>query len=105
MAAGPEPFRRLLTLLREPGLPPVATIRKRRETFHLTFQEHELEIALDTAEGLGAFAEIEALASGEADLACRPAGRPGPGRHARFDGSRTRSYLRMVLENQAAAPG
>src|SRR5271157_613133 len=52
VAAGPDQFRRLLTLLENLGFRPVATVRKRRESFHLTFHEHELEIALDTAEGL-----------------------------------------------------
>ena len=47
----------------------MATVRKRRETFHLTFQAHELEILLDTAEEPGPFAEIETLAANETDLA------------------------------------
>ena len=64
-----------------------------------------MEIALDTAEELGAFAEIETLASGEADLAAAQqavltlAGTLG------LTEVEPRSYLRMVLENQAAAPG
>ena len=68
VAAGLRPFHELLKLLEILGFRPVATIRKRRESFHLRFHEHELEIALDTAEGLGSFAEIEALVGGEADL-------------------------------------
>ena len=67
-AAGPESARRLLRLLENLGFQPVATIRKQRETFHLRFQNHEMEVALDTAVGLGTFAEIETLAAGEADL-------------------------------------
>ena len=105
MAAGPDQFRRLLTLLENLGFRPVATVRKRRESFHLTFHEHELEIALDTAEGLGPFAEIEALASSEADL---PAAQQAVLTLAGTLGLtevEPRSYLRMVLENQAAAPG
>ena len=102
---GPDQFRRLLTLLENLGFRPVATVRKRRESFHLTFHEHELEIALDTAEGLGPFAEIEALASSEADL---PAAQQAVLTLAGTLGLtevEPRSYLRMVLENQAAAPG
>ena len=105
VAAGPDQFRRLLTLLENLGFRPVATVRKRRESFHLTFHEHELEIALDTAEGLGPFAEIEALASSEADL---PAAQQAVLTLAGTLGLtevEPRSYLRMVLENQAAAPG
>jgi adenylate cyclase, class 2 len=102
---GPDQFRRLLRLLENLGFRPVATIRKRRESFHLTFREHELEIALDRAEGLGGFAEIEALAAGEADL---PAAQQAVLALASLLGLtevEPRSYLRMVLENQAAAPG
>ena len=101
----PDFVRRLLTLLENLGFHPVATVRKRRESFHLTFHEHELEIALDTAEGLGPFAEIEALASSEADL---PAAQQDVLTLAGTLGLtevEPRSYLRMVLENQAAAPG
>jgi len=102
MAEGPEPFRRLLRLLENLGFQSVATIRKQRETFHLRFQDHEMEIALDNALGLGAFAEIETLASGEADLA--------PAQHAVLALAGTfgltevepRSYLRMVLEAHGA---
>ncbi len=105
VAAGIDDFRRLLRLLENLGFRPVATVRKQRESFHLTFHEHELEIALDTAEGLGPFAEIEALASGDADLPAAQqavlvlAGALG------LTEVEPRSYLRMVLENQAAAPG
>ena len=104
VAEGPDEFRQLLTLLENLGFRPVATVRKRRASFHLTFHEHELEIALDTAEGLGPFAEIEALASGEADL---PAAQQAVLTLAGTLGLtevEPRSYLRMVLENQAAVP-
>ena len=105
VAAGPDQFRRLLRLLENLGFRPLATVRKRRESFHVTLHEHELEIALDTAEGLGLFAEVESLASGEADLAAAQqavltlAGLLG------LTEVEPRSYLRMVLEKKAAAPG
>src|SRR5271157_1288946 len=104
VAAGPDQFRRLLSLLVNLGFRPVATVRKRRESFHLTFHEHELEIALDTAERLGPFAEIETLASGEADL---PAAQQAVLTLAGTLGLtevEPRSYLRMVLDSQAAVP-
>ena len=40
----------------------------RRTPFHLTPSGHDVEVALDRAEGLGDFAEIETLAATEADL-------------------------------------
>jgi adenylate cyclase class 2 len=68
MGEGRETFSGLLRLFESLGFRIVVTIRKRRESFQLTFHEHELEVALDTAYGLGIFAEIETLADGEADL-------------------------------------
>ena len=102
MAEGPEPFRRLLRLLENLGFRPVATIRKQRETFHLRFQEHEMEIALDTAEGLGAFAEIETLASGEADLAAAQQAVLALAGALGLTEVEPRSYLRMILEAHGA---
>src|SRR5271157_4632222 len=68
-----------------------------------TKTREEIEIAV--AEGLGPFAEIEALASGEADL---PAAQQAVLTLAGTLGLtevEPRSYLRMVLENQAAVSG
>jgi len=101
---GPDDLRRLLALLENLGFRPVATVRKRRESFHLTFHEHELEIALDTAEGLGPFAEIEALASGEADLPAAQQAVLALAGTLGLTEVEPRSYLRMVLEKQAAVP-
>jgi adenylate cyclase class 2 len=104
VAAGPEQFGRLQRLFQNLGFRPVATIRKQRETFHLTFQEHEVEVALDLAEGLGAFAEIEAFASDEADLP--------RAQHAVLELAKLldlteiepRSYLKMALEEGFGEP-
>ena len=98
MEDGPEPFRRLLRLLENLGFEPVATIRKQRESFHLKFQEHEMEIALDTAEGLGAFAEIETLASGEADLAAAQQAVLALASELNLTEVEPRSYLGMVFQ-------
>ena len=100
MAEGPEPFRRLLRLLENLGFQPVATIRKQRESFHLRFQDHEMEIALDTAGGLGAFAEIETMASGEADLAAAQQAVLALAGVLDLTEVEPRSYLRMILEAQ-----
>jgi adenylate cyclase, class 2 len=105
VAPGLDQFERLLKLLENLGFRPVATVRKRRETFHLAFHDHELEIALDTVEGLGPFAEIESLARGEDDL---PAAQQAVLSLAGCLGLtevEPRSYLRMVLEKQNATPG
>src|SRR5271165_3390777 len=101
VASGPDEFRRLLALLQNLGFRPVATVRKRRESFHIRLQEHELEIALDTAEGLGPFAEIEAFATGEAELPTAQQAVLALAGTLGLTEVEPRSYLRLVLENQA----
>jgi adenylate cyclase, class 2 len=105
VAAGPDQFRRLLKLLENLSFRSVASVRKRRESFHLRFQEHELEIALDTADGLGHFAEIEALASGEADLPAAQQAVLALANRLGLTEVEPRSYLRMILERQASRSG
>lgn len=98
-AEGPERFEDLRRLLRNLGFTVVATIRKRRDVYRLTFQDRPLEIAVDRAEDLGDFAEIEAIAAGEADL---PAAQGAVLALAERLGLRKvepRSYLRMHLES------
>jgi adenylate cyclase, class 2 len=99
-AAGADSFARLLRLYGNLGFRPVATIRKRRKAFHLTFREHELEIALDLAEGLGAFAEIEAFAHDEADLPAAQQAVLALAGELGLTEVEPRSYLRMVLEQR-----
>ena len=64
-ASVPSDLARLFENL---GFQPVATVRKRRTTFHLSRPPHGIEVSLDRAEGLGDFAEIEAIARDEAHL-------------------------------------
>ncbi|OJW25854.1 MAG: adenylyl cyclase CyaB [Planctomycetales bacterium 71-10] len=85
------------------GFRPVAVVRKRRTSFSLTFEGRPLEITLDRAEGLGEFAEVEALARDRDDL---PAAQRAVLKLAEKLGLTTaepRSYLRMLLENRAQA--
>jgi adenylate cyclase class 2 len=104
VASGQDQLGGLLRLFENLGFRPVATIRKRRETFRLTFQGHELEIALDLAEGLGAFAEIEAFAGAEADLPRAQQAVLALAGELGLTEVEPRSYLRMVLEQQGAEP-
>jgi len=85
------------------GFRRVAVVRKRRTSFSLTFEGRPLEITLDRAEGLGDFAEVEALADGRDDL---PAAQRAVLKLAEALGLTTvepRSYLRMLLENRVQA--
>ena len=89
----------------KPRFPPGRHGPQATRKLPLTFQEHELEIVLDTAEGLGPFAEIETIASGQADL---PAAQQAVMALAELLGLtqvEPRSYLGMILESQAGAPG
>jgi adenylate cyclase class 2 len=95
---GEDAFSRLSRLFENLGFRPVAAVRKRRTLFHLSRPPHQIEVSLDSAEGLGDFAEIEAIAPTQADLPAAQtavlelAARLGLG-HVE-----PRSYLRMVLE-------
>jgi adenylate cyclase, class 2 len=98
VAEGAEVFHRLVELFKILGFRPVATVRKRRETFHLTYQEHAIEIALDVAQGLGAFAEIETIASGMADLPAAQQAVLALAAALGLTEVEPRSYLRMAIE-------
>ncbi len=103
VSSGPQAFGRLLRMFEVLGFRPVATVRKRRETFHLTFLEHELEVTLDLAEGLGDFAEIEAFARDEPDLPAAQQAVLALAGELGLTEVEPRSYLRMMLEERLAA--
>jgi adenylate cyclase, class 2 len=98
--AGADAFRGLARLFENLGFEPVATVRKRRTTFHLASPPHEIEVTLDKAEGLGDFAEIEAIARDEADLPSAQAAVLALAAELGLDQVEPRSYLRMVLETR-----
>ena len=78
---------------------------KRRQTFHLKFQEHELEIALDTGGRAGSIRRNRGLASSEADL---PAAQPAVLALSGLLGlteMEPRSYLKMTLRLGNSASG
>jgi adenylate cyclase class 2 len=101
LAPGLQQFERLLGLFEVLGFRSVATIRKHRQTFHFNFQGRELEIALDTAEGLGQFAEIEAITI-QADLPAAQNAVLALATQLDLTEIEPRSYLRMFLENQTS---
>ena len=92
-------MRRMLALL---GFREVATIRKSRTAYHLTHQGREVEVALDLAENLGTFVEVEVIAESDAAI---PEAREvvlSLARELRLEEVEPRSYLRMSLELRAA---
>jgi adenylate cyclase class 2 len=88
----------VLDLFERLGFRPVATIHKTRTPFHLMFEERDIEIALDEAEGLGQFAEIETLAASEVDLPAAQAAILTLAAHLGLTEVEPRSYLRMALD-------
>jgi adenylate cyclase class 2 len=88
----------MATLWGRLGFRPVAEVRKRRTLMRRSDAPDAPTVALDVVEGLGDYAEIEAMASGEEAAAEAQAqvrwlaGRLGLHVHE------PRSYLRMVLE-------
>lgn len=95
---GEASFRDLARLFENLGFAPVADVRKRRTSFHLSRPPYEIEVSLDRAEGLGDFAEIEAIAPDEAALATAQAAVLALADRLGLDEVEPRSYLRMVLE-------
>jgi adenylate cyclase class 2 len=100
LAAGEEAFRDITRLFANLGFHPVATIRKRRTTFHLTGPPHAIQIALDRVDGLGDFAEIETIVRDDAELPTAQAAVLALAVQLGLDQVEPRSYLRMALERR-----
>jgi adenylate cyclase, class 2 len=90
-----EQLARVFALL---GFQPVALVRKRRSEFRLEFQGRAMVVALDEADGLGTFAEVEALVETDADLPEAQSAVLALARELGLDSVEPRSYLRMLLE-------
>jgi adenylate cyclase class 2 len=95
---GDEAFDQMSRLLAHLGFEPVATIRKSRRTFHLTEQSHKIEVTLDRAQGLGDFAEVEALAANQSDLPAAQAAVLAVAGQLGLTEVENKSYLRMAIE-------
>jgi adenylate cyclase, class 2 len=82
------------------GFRPVAVVRKRRSEYHLESGGRPMTVALDVAEGLGTFAEVETLAATEADLAAAQEAVLALAGELGLSDVEPRSYLRMLLESE-----
>ncbi len=100
-ADGEQTTGQLLHLFELLGFRPAATIRKERTSFRLNRAGHTLEVALDSTQGLGAFAEIEALAASELDLPAAQAAVLSLAAELALTDVEPRSYLRMILESKS----
>jgi adenylate cyclase, class 2 len=102
--AGTESLSKLKAVFEALGFRPVATVRKVRMPYHLELDGRPFEVALDVAEGLGSFVEVETIVESEADFpdarqaVIKLAGELG------LNELEPRSYLRMLLERETGAP-
>lgn len=95
---GEPAFAQLHRLFTNLGFRPVATVKKRRRLFHLEHGGRPIEVVLDHVEGLGDFAEVEALAASDADLPAAQAAVLDLAQKLGLAEPEPRSYLRMLLE-------
>ncbi|GIW86963.1 MAG: adenylyl cyclase [Isosphaeraceae bacterium] len=101
--AGPEAGERLQTLLERLGFEPVAEVRKHRQTYG---QEGSgLTVVIDEVDGLGTFAEVEAVAGGADELARSQEAVLDLARRLDLGEPEPRSYLRMWLERWGESTG
>lgn len=94
---GAEAWAKMARLVEALGFRPVASVRKVRRAFHLVREGRAMEVVLDRAEGLGDFAEVEALAEDD-DLGAAQAAVLALAHELRLERVEPRSYLRMLLE-------
>jgi adenylate cyclase, class 2 len=94
----------LLRLFELLGFRVVATIRKQRISYLVKRAGRSLEVALDCAEFLGDFAEIETLAESEPELPAAQAAVLALGAELGLTEIEPRSYLRMALEASRRSP-
>lgn len=107
LTEGEDVFHQLSRLFEHLSFRPVATLRKQRTTFHLSDPPLRIEVALDRAEGLGDFVEIEIVAAAESDLPAAQGAVLALASELGLTEVEPRSYLRMALEarGQIQGPG
>ena len=98
LASGHEALERMTQVFEILGFRTIATVRKTRQTFHLSYRDHDVAIGLDRAEGLGSFAEVETLAAGPDALPAAQEAVLDLARDLGLVEVEPRSYLRMVLD-------
>jgi adenylate cyclase, class 2 len=104
-AAGDEAVARMRRLWEALGFGTVAVLRKRRRAFPLEYRGRRVEVVLDEAEGLGTFAEVEAIARDDADLPAAQADVLALAAELGLTEAEPRSYLRMALERRGGPAG
>jgi adenylate cyclase, class 2 len=95
---GADTFDQIASLLAKLGFRRIAVVRKSRTTFRVNEQGHQIEVALDTVDGVGQFAEVETQAATVADLPAAQSAVLGLAKTLGLTQVEPRSYLRMVFE-------
>lgn len=96
--SGPEAREDMARVFERLGFRRVLDVRKHRIPYHVQSGGRDFEVTLDRAEGLGAFAEVEAIARDEADLASVQEAVQELASELGLTEKEPRSYLRMALE-------
>jgi adenylate cyclase class 2 len=94
--AGDVGGRRFAGLLATLGFRPVAIVRKRRRTFHLDHEGHQVEGALDAVDSVGVYVELELMAN-EAELPLAQRIVASLASELDLGPSERRSYLELLL--------
>jgi adenylate cyclase, class 2 len=101
-ARGAEAREQLTRAFELLGFRPVAIVRKRRSEYHLEHQGRPMVVALDDADGVGTFAEVETLVDAESELPEAQRAVLALAGELGLSEVEPRSYLRMVLEASGA---
>lgn len=96
LSGGSEGARQHADLLEALGFRPVAEVAKQRRKATLAWQEHSVEIALDTIQSLGVFVELETSADDEGLAVAQQCLASLAERLSLHRGER-RSYLELLL--------
>jgi adenylate cyclase class 2 len=103
-AEGPAAWDQMLRLFENLGFRRVALVRKTRRPYRVVHHDQPLEVVLDRIEGLGEFAEVEAIAPSAADLPAAQAAVLDLAGALGLTEVEPRSYLGMILEQIGERP-
>ncbi len=94
----------LKTIYGRLGFQPVATVRKRRTSYHLMITGRAITVTLDETESVGTFAEVETLIADQTDLSTAQDAVIQLGAELGLTDVEPRSYLRLLLETDGILP-
>ncbi|MBC7816868.1 MAG: class IV adenylate cyclase [Planctomycetaceae bacterium] len=101
-ASGQTAREQLLEMFASLGFREVRDVVKRREPFHLRWQDRDLEVVIDNVRDLGWFAELEIIAE-DSDRNTARECLVALSQELNLGKSERRSYLRLLLEKDGAA--